>query len=671
MLKGIQGRKKMKLSIRFKLMIFVIPIVIAAIVAISLTLFRSSYRTIYNEQNELLTAKNNVKASEIEQFVTETISTLNAVQVTLENVKFNNDAEILEYLTMSASPNYPTGIYLGDNEGNFIDPTGWVPPEDYVITERNWYIEGLNNETFKFGEPYIDADTGGAVVSACTLLKSSDSKIKRVASADIAVSEIVKKIEATKEAGVVSFLIDKSTGVVLASTNAEILESDKDIKAEEFVKALTKKINEGTSNETKEGVDKINGYVISSTVITNTDWSLVSCTSLNIINDQKVNLQNQTFRIAISFIIILIIMMEIVIRLILKPIKSMTLVIERMTSGDFRENIKVKGKDEIAAVSENLHKFILQMREIINQIYDKSENILVQADEGKNISDSLIVSAESQCASMEQLNRTVDELAKSVSEIAGNANHLASVVAETDNQGSNIGARMAETTKILVQGKIDMQKVTTSMEDVENSILSLEEVVGTVGEHTNKIWGITKIIDEIAKQINLLGLNASIEAARFGDKGNGFAIVANEIQKLAKTSSTSVKNISDLVNEIAELVTETGYKTKQTVKTIKDSHEDVNVAYETFNNIYDNIEEANIGVTSIIKSVKQIEEVAVSVAAITQEQSAGAQEILATSENVYSQAKELTNKSERLQQESETLDGLANELKSNISVLKI
>ena len=234
-------------------------------------------------------------------------------------------------------------------------------------------------------------------------------------------------------------------------------------------------------------------------------------------------------------------------------------------------------------------------------------------------SEILYDSAATQSDSMQELKNTVEELAKSVTEVAENATSLAVVVSKTGENGASARTKMEETVRISKKGRDDMGQVTQAMEVIQHSVRQLEESVGKVGGSTEEIRKFVDIIGDIASQTNLLSLNAAIEAARAGEAGKGFAVVAEEIRNLAETSANSVNHISDITSEINSLVEDAVEKTKISTGNINASSDLILNASGTFQKIYETVGVANEIVQKIIENVDKVDEVASSVAAITEQ----------------------------------------------------
>ena len=269
------------------------------------------------------------------------------------------------------------------------------------------------------------------------------------------------------------------------------------------------------------------------------------------------------------------------------------------------------------------------------------------------------------------MNSTVDQLAVSVNEIAENATQLAGVAADTKKDSDVVDVKMRETVEVSEKGRQDMEKVSKALEGIEFSIHNLQEAVDKVGTASGEIVDITNLIGSIAEETNLLSLNASIEAARAGEAGRGFAVVASEIGTLAKNSTDSVANITELINEINKLVENAVSQAGSSAGEIADSAGLIHAAVDTFHTIFSNIQDTNELMKNVVSKIGEVDEVATNVAAICEEQAASSDEILATSESMLTQAKNITRNSEQVESASENLAVSANQLSSQIEQFRI
>ncbi|BCJ93327.1 methyl-accepting chemotaxis protein [Anaerocolumna cellulosilytica] len=674
-MKKIRGKKAEKSRIigtKTKLISIVIPISVVLIIALLAVTFQVSKGIILNYGNRVVKSISAANANEIKTWSQDIISTLNQVKNTVEQVELD-DTQTINYLasTMNKNNSFPLGVYIGTDRGEVLNAFDFVPPADYVVTDREWFKEGVKREEFAFGAAYVDANTGEFVLSASAKVKSIDG-VNKVAAADIFLSEVSNMVMNMKlmETGTI-LLIDGKQNTIIAhkdkSLNALKLTEDLD---NGILREITKQINNENAEvfSIKDGNQSYLAYL---QPVDNTDWLLASYVSSSEVLGALNELQLFISITAVISILFLMLVLERAIHIILKPVKKLTGTIEQITEGDFTVALTVKGRDEVAVMSKSLVKFINTLQTIITEVTRMTTQFNSQAEKNGKVSETLSNSAKIQSDSMHELNITVDELAKSVGQVAENASALAMVVAQTETIGKDAASQTETTVQLSVQGRDDMTRIKDAMATVEKDIKHLEMAVEEVGASTVKINDIIGLIGDIAEETNLLSLNAAIEAARAGEAGKGFAVVAQEIRKLAETSAGAVKNIAELIHGINGLVEITVDRTKESVGSIQSSSKLINNTSQTFETIYNAVDNTRHLVIEMIDRIKEVDNVATSVAAITQEQSAGAEEIVATTEELLEHAKQVIENSEMVGRDALELAVTAENLEKEMKFFRL
>ena len=416
---------------------------------------------------------------------------------------------------------------------------------------------------------------------------------------------------------------------------------------------------------------EIDNRMTAFTEIEGTDWILVSYIPTATIYADIDGVRILMALIGLVSLLLLAILIERVVHVVIKPVKELTRIITAMTDGNFTVRVTTKSNDEIGVMSRSVERFIQSMRSMILSIHGVSDKLHIQADSSNDVSGEMYNASRLQSESMQELNNTVEQLSLSVNEIAENATTLASVVASTRDDGEQVDGKMKATVEVSRHGKADMQNVDAAMQSINESMIKLQQAIGKVGKASEEITNITGVISDIADETNLLSLNASIEAARAGDAGRGFAVVATEIGKLAQTSSSSVHNIESLISEINVLVKDAVCQADDSVNNIQNSSELVNGALQTFDVIFNNIAEVNHLVQQMIEKVTEVDNVAISVAAISEQQAASSEEILATSTTMVEQAHNITGNSETVAEGAKEVTESAVELANQVNMFKV
>jgi len=354
-----------------------IPLMAVSVLTIMLVNFVNTKNSMTNSAYQKLEKESNANVLTIEGWSGEILASLNSVQNTLESVPFLSDQEELSFLetTMSLNSSVPNGVYEGDAAGKYLDGSGWVPGADYVVTERGWYQEGLTHETFAFGEPYVDADSGSFVVSASTLIKGKNNM---VAAADVFLDDItteVSNIQIMDSQSGYAFLVDGTSSMILAhkdtSLNASTLSTS---DSNPFMGTIA-----GAIQGQQYGIQVIKDggipYLVNIEPVHNTSWVLVSCVSQNEVLEELNRMQVVYAVIALIIFVVAALIMSYVIRATIAPIKILTTGISRIADGDFTVDITPKGNDEITVMSAALKDYIATMNHIIKDIMDISKQL--------------------------------------------------------------------------------------------------------------------------------------------------------------------------------------------------------------------------------------------------------------------------------------------------------
>lgn len=338
---------------------------------------------------------------------------------------------------------------------------------------------------------------------------------------------------------------------------------------------------------------------------------------------------------------------------------------DKIANGDLRiADLEVTSDDEISTLAKEINLMKNKLRNLLNNIAQSSERVAAAAEQLN--------------ASTAQGKDSIDNMAQSAAEMSEESNEQMQNITALQEQLENMRGKMAE----LYQGAMDLdlvaansaestvvgqEKVGVAIEVMNNIAAQVNtsvEVVGKLGKRSEEIGEIVKTISAIADQTNLLALNAAIEAARAGEHGRGFAVVADEVRKLAEQSSVAAENITQLIKSIQE-------ETAAAVNTIGNSTEGVHSGVESveatgdaFKSIGEqveklamnivnsmvNIDEVNAGTDEVVNAVNRTHEVtqkanetATSMSAVAEEQTAMISEISASSKTLAELADEMQN----------------------------
>lgn len=260
-----------------KLVGTIVPIVLVMIIIY----FMLVRQEILTRSKEKLSLESQYYAEKISAWIDSVINEVTIYKDMIERLGLENEA-VYELMGTSVDTHeaYPYGLYMGDDLGNYFDASGWVPEEDYVVTERDWYQEGLTHSLPTFGEPYVDAMTGGACVSVTSRLNTSPGVT--VLSTDVYLDYAAQLADAiTYDKIEHAFFVTKESRLIVASSDelvtGTILSSDNDSILYQNISGL---LDAGRSGQAEILGDE-SVYFVNINTIPNTDWYFVTCMNRN------------------------------------------------------------------------------------------------------------------------------------------------------------------------------------------------------------------------------------------------------------------------------------------------------------------------------------------------------------------------------------------------------
>ena len=341
--------------------------------------------------------------------------------------------------------------------------------------------------------------------------------------------------------------------------------------------------------------------------------------------DEKLINKSSTYGILaiVISIVVSVLVAILVARFITNPLNTVVHKLNELSTnnGDLTARLSINSKDEIGKLALSFNTMIENIQSIIKQVQTSTVEVASSAEE-------LYASAEQNTSATEQVTTSIQYIAsgterqlKGTEDSSVAMGEIALGIQRVAESSTKLAEAALNTTQEAEVGNVSISNSITQMTQIQNSVIKAEGKVSELSQLSIQIGQILDVITGIADQTNLLALNAAIEAARAGEQGKGFAVVADEVRKLAEESKSSA-------SEITSLITQIQLNTKEAVDFIHNGSKDVTTGLNIVN-------EAGNAFESILSSIHFVTEQ-------IQEVSASAEEISASTELVASSFEELT-----------------------------
>lgn len=383
-----------------------------------------------------------------------------------------------------------------------------------------------------------------------------------------------------------------------------------------------------------------------------------------IIKERTYDTLIQPFTVGGIVILIAIGILYFIVRRMVRPIVQLSGQVNRIAGGDLTvEPLAIRSNDEVGTLAKDVNRMVENLRQLIGEVNQTSVQVAASAQEltasadqtGKAseqialVTQELAVDAGNQLQSLEDTSKVIGDMSRTVEQIAANALTVTSAALDTTEKAK--------------EGHTAVYGAEQQMNEVNRKILGLADTVHAFSQHSQEISHIAETITGIAEQTNLLALNAAIEAARAGEQGRGFAVVADAVRKLAVQSAGSAGQITELITPILELMRKVSVDIDSAKGEVEQGTELVHSAGQSFaliqrsaddtakqiSDVSQAVAQLSKGAGQVVETIGVLLQLADHTAEATQNVSASTQEQLATMQEIASSATFLSNMAEELQ----------------------
>ncbi|WP_282111092.1 methyl-accepting chemotaxis protein [Shewanella algicola] len=424
-----------------------------------------------------------------------------------------------------------TDIFIGFDDGRAYSTAvgdAWVDGvakiDQYDPRTRPWYSQGKKSQVLDITDVYPDATTGNDVISIVKAMGDG------VALADIELTILSKTVKDVDFPGAITAITDDK-GKVLASSTPTIAVGKRLRDAGmESIESKMLSQNEVMQDYTVGGVEKI-AFTKAIKLVNNKEWHLFIGVDKSIAYASLDEALTDSITSSLIMIVLAIGALLAILQVLYRPILLLKEVVLDLSkgNGDLTRRLPVESKDDLGDISQGINSFITNLQAKMLELLTSSDNIDASIERLKSEMDANSQILVAHTTETEQIVAAIEEMSATANDVARNGSETAAFTQTTNQQA-------LKSKEVVGQATATVAQLVAEVENTSNNIAEMDK-------DTLDITNVLKVIGEIADQTNLLALNAAIEAARAGEQGRGFAVVADEVRALAARTQKSTAEI--------------------------------------------------------------------------------------------------------------------------------
>ncbi|HDZ8925735.1 methyl-accepting chemotaxis protein [Aeromonas dhakensis] len=567
----------------------------------------------------------------------------NTVHALVNLIADNPQAELVPHLKQAYTSGGFGLTYFGSTQGVMTRQDPSLNTGNYDPRERPWYQDAVKAGQLIVTAPYVSVTMQKLVVTLSEPVRHQGELVGAVG-ANLALDKLIDEVLAMQVQGDGYAMLLDSSGLIVGHPNKElalkqIAELSPDLSAATFQQWGRE--NNELHAATLDGRD----VLLAVQPVAGTDWLLAMVMYRDVLEAPLATLLWQLVGLTLVLMLVFSALLTAMFKYLFADLGRVAGALHDIAhgEGDLTVHINTRSKDEVGQLAESFNQFVARLHGIVSRLRDVTVELAAQSRAQAAGAQSRSQRVRQQQDEIVMVATAVTEMASATQEIAGNAEFAATT--------------SGDAVKLAVSGQSQVGQSQRSITGLADEVADASQIIVELDAHAQKISGILATISGIAEQTNLLALNAAIEAARAGEQGRGFAVVADEVRVLSRRTHDSTDEIQQMIETLQQT-------TRRAVGGMETSRQLAGTSVE-------DAESANQSLARINEAIGSISDMATQIAAAAEEQTSVTSEISRNTENIRHVSQELAEQANQEAAQAAELKGLTERLEQEVGRFRL
>ncbi|AUZ77136.1 MULTISPECIES: methyl-accepting chemotaxis protein [Aeromonas] len=567
----------------------------------------------------------------------------NTVHALVNLIADNPQAELVPHLKQAYTSGGFGLTYFGSTQGVMTRQDPSLNTGNYDPRERPWYQDAVKAGQLIVTAPYVSVTMQKLVVTLSEPVLHQGELVGAVG-ANLALDKLIDEVLAMQVQGEGYAMLLDSSGLIVGHPNKELAlkqigELSPDLSAATFQQWGRE------NNELHAAILDGRDVLLAVQPVAGTDWLLAMVMYRDVLEAPLASLLWQLVGLTLVLMLVFSALLTAMFKYLFADLGRVAGALHDIAhgEGDLTVHINTRSKDEVGQLAESFNQFVARLHGIVSRLRDVTVELAAQSRAQAAGAQSRSQRVRQQQDEIVMVATAVTEMASATQEIAGNAEFAATT--------------SGDAVKLAVAGQSQVGQSQRSITGLADEVADASQIIVELDAHAQKISGILATISGIAEQTNLLALNAAIEAARAGEQGRGFAVVADEVRVLSRRTHDSTDEIQQMIETLQQT-------TRRAVSGMETSRQLAGTSVE-------DAESANLSLGQINEAIGAISDMATQIAAAAEEQTSVTSEISRNTENIRHVSQELAGQANQEAAQAAELKGLTERLEQEIGRFRL